>query len=180
MRKEIWSIPNVLCYIRILLLPFFAATYIQAEGTWEYYGAATILVVSGVTDFLDGFIARKYNMVTELGKIVDPIADKLTQATAALCLAIRYELMWILFLVFAIKEITTGLVSLAKYRKGYKLDGALWFGKVATTVFYVVTVALVGLPMLPIMTANLLIIIAIGFMIFAFIRYIPAILRLSK
>ena len=65
-KKDFWTIPNILCYIRILLIPFFVIMYINAESSRDYLRAASVIVLSGITDFLDGFIARKFNMITEL------------------------------------------------------------------------------------------------------------------
>ena len=73
--KQLFSIPNLLCYFRIGMIPVFAYTYLQAETSADYLLSALILGIMEFTDFLDGFIARKYHMVTEAGKIIDPIAD---------------------------------------------------------------------------------------------------------
>ena len=99
--KEIFSIPNLMGYFRILLIPVFCYTYIAKE---KYLLAAGIVLLSGLTDLFDGLVARKFNMVTELGKALDPIADKLTHAALAVCLAVRYPSMWALIGLMAIKE----------------------------------------------------------------------------
>ncbi|MFB0920957.1 MAG: CDP-alcohol phosphatidyltransferase family protein, partial [Oscillospiraceae bacterium] len=70
--KEIFSIPNILGYFRILLIPFFMYTYLNAKTVSDYYAPAVIVGVSSITDMFDGLIARKFNMVTELGKLIDP------------------------------------------------------------------------------------------------------------
>ena len=90
-KKDFVSIPNILSYIRILLIPVFAYCYLTANTDGDYYFAAVILLFSGLTDMADGMIARKFGMITYLGKILDPLADKLTQATVAVCLAIRVK-----------------------------------------------------------------------------------------
>ena len=92
-RKELFLIPNLLCYLRLLLLPVFAVFYSCEEYVW----ATVTVLVSAFTDVADGFIARKFNMTSELGKILDPFADKLTQAVVSACLLIRYPIMWVLF-----------------------------------------------------------------------------------
>ena len=78
LRKQIFSIPNILGYFRILLLPLIVWRYVTADSIAEFHMAAVIIGISGITDFLDGFIARKFNMITNLGKIVDPVAEKRT------------------------------------------------------------------------------------------------------
>ena len=90
-KEEIWSIPNCMGYFRILLIPFFCVIYLNADSVKDYYLAAGLVLVSTITDLFDGKVARKFNMVTELGKFVDPFADKLTHGAVALCLCTRYK-----------------------------------------------------------------------------------------
>ena len=82
--KEIFSIPNLMGYFRILLIPVFSWIYIHADGVSDYYMAAVLVGISGLTDMFDGKVARKFNMITELGKFIDPLADKLTQGALVL------------------------------------------------------------------------------------------------
>ena len=72
-KEEIWSIPNCMGYFRILLIPFFCVIYLNADSVKDYYLAAGLVLVSTITDLFDGKVARKFNMVTELGKFVDPL-----------------------------------------------------------------------------------------------------------
>ena len=95
-KKEIFSSPNLMGYFRILLIPVFCYLYITAETEREYLYAALVVLLSSLTDLFDGKIARRFHMVTELGKALDPIADKLTHAALAICLATRYPMMWAL------------------------------------------------------------------------------------
>lgn len=103
-KQEIWSIPNCMGYFRILLIPVFCVIYLNADSVRDYYLAAGIVLVSTITDLFDGKVARKFNMVTELGKFVDPFADKLTHGAVALCLCTRYKRMIWLVVLMAIKE----------------------------------------------------------------------------
>ena len=100
-KKEIFSIPNLMGYFRILMIPVFCYLYI---GKQRYLAASAAVLLSSLTDLFDGKIARKFNMVTELGKLLDPVADKLTHGALALCLALRYPLMWALILLLIVKE----------------------------------------------------------------------------
>ena len=75
-KKDLYTIPNIMSYIRLVLVPVFVTMYLRAETTSEYIGAASVVLVSTLTDFLDGFIARSLHQVTELGKLLDPVADK--------------------------------------------------------------------------------------------------------
>lgn len=73
--KDLFNIPNFLCYFRIILIPIFLHRYFLASCKEDYYLCAFILILSGLSDFLDGYIARHYHMVTDFGKVIDPIAD---------------------------------------------------------------------------------------------------------
>ena len=95
-KKDIWTIPNILSYFRILLIPVIILCYLYVENPWAAVG---VIVVSGLTDAADGYIARRFNMISEFGKFIDPVADKLTQVSMAACLIVRYPMMWLLFLL---------------------------------------------------------------------------------
>ncbi len=179
-KKDLYSIPNILSYIRILLIPAFAYCYLTAQTNWDYYFAAIILLLSGLTDMADGMIARKFGMITYLGKILDPVADKLTQATVAVCLAIRVKWMPVLLCVFLIKELATAFGGIKLMYDGVRLVGAKWFGKLSTAVFYVVMILIVGLPMMGETIRTVLIFISGIFLLFSFFNYIPVFFRLKK
>lgn len=136
-KDEILTIPNILSMFRILLIPIFVWLYIIQEN---YFYAAIILILSGITDILDGFIARKFNLITRLGKILDPIADKLTQAIVLLCLTVRFPLMALLLILLVIKEVVTGLGGLLVIRKSGNVYGSDWHGKVSTALLYILMV----------------------------------------
>jgi cardiolipin synthase (CMP-forming) len=178
--KEIFSIPNVLSYIRLLLIPVFVYIYITADSTGDYYVAALIILLSGLTDMFDGLIARKFNQITELGKLVDPVADKFTQAAIVACLMFRYDYMWILVVLLVVKELFMGINGIILLRKGRKLDGAMWFGKVSTAVFYAATFILIGFPEISIHFASILMLITGIFLGLSFLLYIPEFLKLYR
>ena len=105
--------------------------------------AGVLLVISGVTDYFDGFIARKFNMKTKLGKILDPLADKFTQLFAAICLAIYgYSIMWFLAVFLFLKDLLLLIGGIMLYQKKDGMVPSNMFGKVATFVFYVAVVVL--------------------------------------
>lgn len=177
LRKQIFSIPNILSYIRFVLAFLFAYVYLNANDTKDYYLAAIIIAVSGLTDCMDGFIARKFNMITEIGKVVDPIADKTTQGVLALCLMEKYKLMVPLLILFVIKESYMGIVGLKVIRHSGQNCGAMWYGKISTIVMYAVMLVLLVFPNINAIIGNILIIVCISFMILSFVMYI---LRYSK
>jgi cardiolipin synthase len=171
-RKDLWGIPNILCYIRFLLIPFFVILYLKADDPKEYLRAAAVVLASGITDFLDGFIARKFNLITELGKIIDPLADKLTQASLIFVLVVKIKWMFLLLILFVIMQLFLLVAGLVMLKKGTKLSGAKWFGKVSTTVFYAVMLVLVSLPRLGNTVTNILMLVCGGFLLLSFLLYI--------
>lgn len=178
--KEIFSIPNLMGYARILLIPVILYSYYHAESTADYYRVAGIVMISTITDLLDGFVARKFHMVTELGKFVDPLADKLTHGALVICLASRYRLMLALIVLMVVKEgfmIVMGLIKIRKY--GRKLDGAMWFGKVCTTVLFLTTFVLILFPQIPPAAADVLILTAMAVMACTLVLYIPVFAKMK-
>ena len=174
-KKEWLSIPNVLSFIRILLIPVFARSYLTAGDSQDYLFAAIVVVISGVTDFLDGTIARKFGMITELGKFLDPLADKMTQGTLFLCLAIRYPHIWVLLILWALKDGFMAIMGLILLRKKHtKLDGAKWYGKVCTAIIYLGVLLLLFFPTTfppESYTAHLLILICASALLLAGVLY---------
>lgn len=171
-KKDLIKIPNILCYIRFFLIPVFITLYLKADSPKEYLYPAFVVLISGVTDFLDGFIARKFHMVTELGKLIDPLADKLTQASLIFALIVKIKFMFlllILFLLFQLFLLAAGLVML---KKGTKLNGAKWFGKVSTTVFYAVMLVLIAVPALNSAVINVLLVFCGVFLFLSFMLYV--------
>ena len=107
-KDQVLTIPNLLSVIRLALIPLIVWLYI---GKQEYSAAVAVILISGATDIIDGFIARKFNMVSDLGKILDPVADKLTQATVILCLTVKYRWMRGLIVLFVVKEIIMAVLG---------------------------------------------------------------------
>ena len=132
-RKQIFTIPNFLSFLRLCMIPLIIWLYCAQKN---YVLTAVVLVLSGVTDTIDGFIARHFNMVTDLGKALDPIADKLTQASVMFCLLTRFQMMLIPLLLLIFKELCNGIMSLVVIKKTGKVCGADWHGKVCTWLLY--------------------------------------------
>ncbi len=128
--KRIFTIPNILSFFRICLIPVIV---------WQYRAgrnipAGLLLLLSGATDLIDGPIARRYNMVSDLGKILDPVADKLTQAALLLCLLFRYPLVLIPFILMAAKEIFMLAAGALVIKRTGEVSGAKLHGKAATVL----------------------------------------------
>lgn len=177
-RNEWFKVPNILSYFRILLIPLFIYSYLIATDIIGYLIAAGILFVSGLTDAMDGIIARKFNQITNLGKIFDPIADKLTQLAVASVLLVKWPVMGYLLGIFIVKETSMFIFSYILLKKGKMVDGAKWFGKIGTIVFYLCMFILVLLPEISRGFLWSLIIITALFQIFAFIRYMKVFIEM--
>lgn len=132
-KKDIWTIPNILSYFRILLIPVMVLCFLYVENSWA---AVTVIVISGITDVADGFIARRFNMVSDFGKFIDPVADKLTQTAMAGCLLLRYPLMWLLFALMILRESCLFIWGYLALRKNDYMTGAKWYGKCSTVLVY--------------------------------------------
>lgn len=179
-KKDLWSIPNILCYIRFALIPVFVILYINAEEAREYLQAAAVVFVSGLTDFLDGFIARTFDMVTDFGKLIDPMADKLTQASLIFVLVVEIKWMFLLLILFVVMQLFMLGAGIAMLKKNRRLNGAKWFGKVSTTVFYAVMLVLVALPKLKTPVVNILMLVCGGFLSLSFALYIREYFRMYR
>lgn len=142
-KKEIFTIPNLLSVFRIVLIPIYAVLYMKAQVAKDYIIAAAVFIVSAVTDMFDGIIARKLNMRSRIGIMLDPFADKLTQGVVILCLTIRNLEILPLLVIFIIKEGFMFVMACRLLHSGKMLDGALFAGKICTAVLFISMAALV-------------------------------------
>lgn len=173
-KKDIFTIPNLLSLFRLLLIPVYVAIYLNAEESMDYIVAAGILAVSCLTDMIDGKIARHFNMITTLGKVLDPIADKATQFALILCLTVKYKVLKYVMVLFILKESFQLIAGSLRLRKKKMLKGALISGKICTTVLFISLILLVMLPNLSIQVVNTIALIDTLFMLAAFVEYIAA------
>jgi len=134
------SIPNWMSVFRILLIPAIILLYCKGYGK----ASVVLVVLSALTDLFDGIIARKFNQITELGKAIDPIADKLTLGAIMICLAIKNQLFSVIVLVMVVKESIGFATHWILFRHCGEMYGAEWYGKVSTWILYI-TAALVML-----------------------------------
>lgn len=194
--ENVWTIPNIISFIRILLIPVFGVLFYKGELLW----ALLILAFSGFTDFIDGKLARKLNQISELGKMLDPIADKLTQATIAIVYFFTFRnaenetlnlFAWV-FLLFILKELVMLVGGAIMIAVGIRPGAAEIYGKAATLVFYVVMVvlmafgpevgalraeegAIIQLFTLPDTVMMVLVVISLIMTIIAFLSYMPGV-----
>ena len=177
-KKDIFTIPNLLSLVRLLLIPAYVAIYLNAEDASDYMLAAGILTVSCLTDLIDGKIARHFNMITSLGKVLDPLADKATQFTLILCLTVKYKVLQYVMVLFILKESFQLIAGSLRLRKKKMLKGALISGKICTTVLFISLILLVMLPDLSVQIVNIIAIIDTVFMLAAFMEYVAALYRM--
>ena len=192
--KGCWTIPNLLSVIRILLIPVFAVLFYKQEYGW----AILTLVLSGLSDFFDGKIARKFNQISALGKMLDPVADKLTQVTLAVLLFMSFNkaqdetlkaFSWV-FLVFIVKEVVMVLGGAVMLACGIRPGAAEIYGKVATFAFYAIMILVIAFGpevgvfrtvfTLPNILMMILVIISAILTLVAFASYIPGTFRQFK
>ena len=158
----------MLSLIRICLIPVIIWLYCFRHAYWV---AAVIIGISGITDIADGIIARKYNMVTNVGKILDPVADKLTQIAIVFCLSVQFMPMRVLLVVLAIKELIILLLTYLSAKKK-SINNAQWYGKLCTVVLFIVTVIHILFPFLTETVSWVLSMTAMAFAILSLVMYI--------
>ena len=194
--KGCWTIPNLLSVIRILLIPVFAYLFYNDEKIW----AVVVLALSGLSDTFDGQIARKFNQISDLGKVLDPVADKLTQIAIAVMLLIDFKsatnpiinaLGWV-FLVFLIKEAVMIVGGLVMLLLNIRPGAAEFWGKAATVVFYVGMVIIIAVGpevgalndilgfQLPNAITGIIVVLCAVMTIAAFLSYMPETFRQFK
>jgi cardiolipin synthase len=154
----------------ILIVPFIV--YFVTDRIWQ---AALVLIVSGLSDMLDGLIARRFHQFTELGQMLDPLSDKLTQGAVAVSLAVKQPVLIPLLAIFILKEILMLSAACLLLKKRKRPGGSHWYGKVATILFYIsftIIVALKGIWNIENLAVTVtLLSITAAFMIYAFVQY---------
>ncbi len=173
-KKEIFTLPNLLSLIRLLLIPVYVTIYLNATEPSQYLIAGLILAVSCLTDMIDGKIARHFNAVTMVGKVLDPIADKLTQFTLTVCLSMKHPVLRPVLALFFVKECFQLVSTIVNYRRGKALEGALMSGKICTTVLFVSLIAMVLFPGMDERIVTALAIVDAICLLVAFVQYIFA------
>ncbi len=146
--KGCWTVPNLLTALRIVMVPIFAYLFVTDHIGW----AVLVLALSGLSDFFDGKIARRFNQISPLGKLLDPVADKLTQITLAVLFYLTFRgatdkvlraFSWV-FLVFIIKELVMVVGGAIMLAIGLRPGAAEIYGKVATFAFYAIMLIIIA------------------------------------
>lgn len=188
------TVPNLLSFLRIVMVPIFAVLFYKGEYAWAVF----VLGLSGLSDFFDGKIARRFNQVSALGKMLDPVADKLTQITIAVMFYITFKgssdatvkaFSWV-FLIFLVKEAVMVIGGGTMIAMGLKPGAAELPGKIATFVFYLVMIAIIAFGpdigilgsvfTLPSAVMIALVCLSVLLTIIAFASYMPDVFRQYK
>lgn len=170
-KRDILTIPNLLSLFRLALIPVYVCLYLRAQEPFQYYLSGGILAISCLTDALDGKIARHFHMISRLGIVLDPLADKITQFAMTLCLSLRYPVLNPVMILFSVKELfqlTLGAVNLSR---GKMLPGALMSGKICTAVLFLSFIILVLFPNISGTAVTMIALTDSLFLTIAFIHY---------
>ena len=189
------TVPNLLSALRVIMVPIMAVLFARGHLLWAVF----VLALSGLSDFFDGKIARRFNQISELGKILDPLADKLTQITVAVMLFLFFRsaegspemraFSWV-FLLFVGKEAFMVLFSILMLILGLRPGAAEIWGKIATFVFYLVMLFIIAFgPEIgafhtfwtaPAALLQVLIVISVVLCFVALFSYVPGVWRMLK
>lgn len=136
--KDLMTIPNAISFARIILITPFVACFIMAQyKTMSYVPAIVIIALSGISDFFDGMIARKFHQESELGKVLDPLADKLTLIAVGVCMILIQPYLLPLMIIMVLKDILMIIGGTIIINKGVIPPKSSWYGKVSTFMFYI-------------------------------------------
>lgn len=173
--KKIVTIPNILTVFRLALVPVIVSLYVSAmrgEGDELFLWAAAVLLLSFLTDVADGFIARTFHMISDLGKMIDPIADKLTQLAMLFCLVFRFfPIMMLPLVLLTVKELVSGVAVLLFMKQTGTVASADWHGKVSTFLLYAMMMLHLVWYNIPPIVSTCTILACTAMMVLSFILY---------
>ena len=174
------NIPNVLSIIRLCLVPVFVVVFFSGIPNAALW-AALIYAIATLTDFLDGYIARRYNQITNLGRVLDPLGDKMILFAVLACLTIEHILpLWALAVFFA-KELSMGLGGLVIHRHAkVEIPPSNYVGKAATVLFFIICVVLLVFPDIPYTAAAVMIGVCLAVSLAAFVTYLHRFLSIMR
>ena len=167
-RSKVLTLPNILSFVRLGMIPFIVWLYCFRH---DYPFATLVVILSGLTDVVDGFIARRFNMVSDFGKALDPIADKLTQIAVLFCLVTKFTYMLFPLAFLVLKELFSGIVVLIQIKKTRAVHGAVWHGKLNTVLLYAMMIVHILWYDIPPVVSNIFILVCTGVMLMSAILY---------
>ena len=172
--------PNILSIFRLCLVPLFVVVYFSGIPNAPLW-AAVVYVIATFTDYLDGHLARKYNCITNLGKVLDPLGDKMLTFAVLSCITISGLIPWWILVIMAAKELCLGLGGLIIHRRAkVEIPPSNIIGKAATVMFFVVCIALLLFPDIPHSVAVALICVCLAVSLAALVSYAKVYLGIMK
>ncbi|MDR1467113.1 MAG: CDP-alcohol phosphatidyltransferase family protein [Oscillospiraceae bacterium] len=137
--KKNLNVPNVVSLFRIFLIIPCVKFFLDEN----YVGVAIVLVLSGISDLLDGMLARKFSQITDLGRVLDPVADKLTLLAAIVCIGLKFNEIFVFVVILLIKDITMIAAGIFLIRRNILPLPARWYGKISTIFFYISSIVII-------------------------------------
>ncbi len=162
----------MLSAFRILIIPVFIWSYFEYREINILIPIA-VLLLSAFTDIIDGIIARRFNMITQLGKFLDPLADKLTTFAVVVCISITYPVIVIFVVIYFVKELLMLIGGIILIKNGYRMKSARWFGKFTTVFLYCMIVTILIIPNPSTTLLFWLVVASVAVVITCLILYIP-------
>lgn len=167
-RENVLTLPNLLSLLRLLLIGPMIWAFVGLKNSGL---TAILLTISGATDVVDGWIARRFHMISPVGKALDPIADKLTQLCLLICLATRYPVMRLPLALLVVKELTSGVMGTMAFLRTGEVLGAQWHGKLVTCMLYALMIAHILWQEMPASLSNTLTALCMAMMAVSFMLY---------
>lgn len=174
--RKYLTIPNALSAFRILLLPFIVKSYLDKSFTT----AVILLLISAISDILDGPIARKLHQVSDFGKLLDPVADKLTEASMLVCIALIRPIAFVTVAVMCVKESIVYTVHKKVYDRTGNVYSANWHGKLATVVLYITICVHLVFPQIPETVTTVMCLICTALILLSLVLYLLKFTRILK
>lgn len=174
---KILTIPNILTFLRICMIPWFMWTYLVKH---DLIATGLILLLSYITDCVDGDIARRFNMISNLGKALDPLADKLTQLAMLACLLKQFPHMWLVLIVMCIKELFALVTCLMAIRRTGEVQSSEWHGKQTTDILCWTLIAHALFPNIPALLSDALVLFCTGMIVLSGVLYVKKNLKLAS
>lgn len=179
-KECVFNVPNMLSFFRILMIIPFVISFLKGN----YVLSLLILCISGITDILDGIIARKTNQITKLGKFLDPVSDKLTLIAVVICLSLKFSEIIPFVGILLVKDLSMLVAGGVLIANGVELPAARWYGKISTAAFYVSVISLVLLREVFLVNSSLLTVlffsVTTALMVFSLFKYFVLCLDLLK
>ncbi|MCL2031499.1 MAG: CDP-alcohol phosphatidyltransferase family protein [Oscillospiraceae bacterium] len=179
-KKSSLNIPNMLSIFRLCMIPVFVMAYFGAGEDGPRYHALIIYIIAQGTDVIDGYLARKLDQITRLGRVLDPLADKLMSFTVLICLVIVHPYLWWAAAVVFLKESLMGIGALVQYKRITEVPPSNRFGKLAIVYFYCLYIVTMLYHDMPPVALHIIVGVGVVLTLTAFATYVAAFVKQSR